>query len=157
MSNYIYGPMGGILRKENGATIPPDPRNADYQAFLASKETPDPYVAPAPTVAQSLATAIAAGCALQSTSTPALNGTYAITGPLWEDLKDEAQYIQTYGVFSAGQTALDWLLPNGGTVAFSSPAELLAVVRGLGDYLTTLKLAGMQPTWTAPAQPKVIA
>jgi hypothetical protein len=157
MSDYAYTAGGTITRKADGAIIPADLRNADYQTFLASKETPDAYVAPPPSVAQSLAAAIAAGCALQSTATPALDATYAIAGPLWNDLKDEAQYIQTFGAFSAGQTAIAWLLPKGGTVTFATTAQLLAVVRGLGDYLTALKLAAMQPNWTAPAQPSVIA
>jgi hypothetical protein len=42
-----------ILRAEDGASIPPDPANTDYQAFLAWVEAgnmPDPatQVAPAP-------------------------------------------------------------------------------------------------------------
>ena len=42
-----------ILRAEDGASIPPDPANTDYQAFLAWVEAgnmpdPAPQVAPAP-------------------------------------------------------------------------------------------------------------
>ena len=42
MGNYKYNGCGGIVRLSDGATIPQDDRNADYQAFLASGETPEP-------------------------------------------------------------------------------------------------------------------
>ncbi len=42
---------GGVLREVDGATIPPDPANADYQTYLAwvaDGNTPDPVVVAAP-------------------------------------------------------------------------------------------------------------
>ncbi|HEY3919463.1 MAG TPA: hypothetical protein VGL83_16865 [Stellaceae bacterium] len=157
MSDYAYNQLGGVIRKIDGAIIPADPRNADYQTFIASGETPNAYIAPAPTVAQSYIAAIVAGCTIASAGTPALNGTYAICGPTWADMKDEAQYIQTFGVFSGNQTSIGWELLGSGAIAFTAPAQLLAVVRSLGDYLTALKIAAKQLTWTAPAQPKAIS
>lgn len=45
-----YTANGGIIRASDGASIPPDPANMDYQAALtavAAGETIAPYVAPA--------------------------------------------------------------------------------------------------------------
>lgn len=47
MAGYQLGDGGAIIRKEDGAIIPADPDNSDYQAFLAWSEfnTPDPVPA----------------------------------------------------------------------------------------------------------------
>lgn len=44
MAGYQLGDGGAIIRKEDGAIIPPDPDNRDYQEFLAwsATNTPDP-------------------------------------------------------------------------------------------------------------------
>lgn len=49
MSSYQLNIEGAVVRKSDSATIPVDLSNPDYLEFLASGETPDPYVAPAPT------------------------------------------------------------------------------------------------------------
>jgi hypothetical protein len=45
MAAYQLGPNGSVIREEDGAQIPPDPANADYQEYLAwvaAGNTPDP-------------------------------------------------------------------------------------------------------------------
>lgn len=49
MADYIYNFLHQIVRKADGAVIPSDPMNADYQTFLASGEMPDPAPSPSPT------------------------------------------------------------------------------------------------------------
>ena len=49
MASYRLTSGNAVIRVSDGATIPDDPRNADwqaYQAWLAVPNTPDPYVAP---------------------------------------------------------------------------------------------------------------
>ena len=43
-----------IIRKSDGACIPFDPRNIDYQEYLAWGGTPDPYIDPTPQVPYSI-------------------------------------------------------------------------------------------------------
>lgn len=49
---YHFTQTGGIVRDSDGAFIPNDPANSDYQTFLvwqADGNSPTAYVAPAPT------------------------------------------------------------------------------------------------------------
>ena len=47
MAGYQLGDGGAIIRKDDGAIIPPDTENRDYQEFLAwsAENTPDPLPA----------------------------------------------------------------------------------------------------------------
>jgi hypothetical protein len=76
-----------VLRLSDGASIPFDPANLDYQEYLAwcaEGNTPDPV--PPPTRAQKVADHLAAGLTITSTKardgtlSDALDGTYGVTG-----------------------------------------------------------------------------
>src|SRR5271169_3063131 len=88
----------GVVRESDGAAIPADARNADwqaYQAWFVGGGTPDP--APTPSAAQQAQTkynaAIAAGVALTSTGSSALNGSYAIDTASQQKIASVALYI----------------------------------------------------------------
>jgi hypothetical protein len=69
--------------RSDGAVIPPDPLNVDwqaYQAWLSAGNVATPV--PPPTLAQQALSMLATGCQIASTSTPALNGTYACNATL---------------------------------------------------------------------------
>lgn len=111
---------------------------------------------PPPTPAQILQAALGAGCALQSRSTPYLDGTYAINGSAWTDMVNEAQYISAFGSFSdASAPPFEWPMPNGSAIAFQTTAQFMAVAQALGQYVTALKKWG--GVGLQPAQPVVIA
>lgn len=50
---YTLTSRPGVIRDSDGAAIPADPRNADwqvYQQWIAAGNTPSPYIAPPPPV-----------------------------------------------------------------------------------------------------------
>lgn len=75
------------------------------------------------------------GVDLKSTATTSLNAVYEISGKEWQDLRDEALYIQTFGSFSGGETSFVWSARNK-QVTFDSTDKFLALVKGLADYYT---------------------
>lgn len=103
---------------------------------------------------------LTAGCAITSTGTAALDATYEIAGPRWSDMLQEAQYISAFSAFSGNPTpsSLVWHARSG-AVTFSSTAQFLAVMRGLGDYLSNWKvwiaggMTGSAPTFGAATIP----
>jgi len=98
---------------------------------------------------------LSAGVPLQSGTNVGLNGTYAIAGRIWEDMKNEAQYINTFGAFSGGAPALVWPVAAG-TVNFATTAAFMSAVRGLADFLSKYKNAA-QGQGAEPAPPVQIA
>jgi hypothetical protein len=57
MSDYQLTSTTSIIRTSDGASIPADPANRDYESYLvwlAVPNTPDPYVAPPPPVPASI-------------------------------------------------------------------------------------------------------
>lgn len=152
----------GILRTSDGAFIPADLRNRDYQAYQAWRalgNTPDPVPAATVDATTTLAAKIAVGIAITSTSTPALNATYAL---------DEVSAGQIYqiGLYAAQMTTF----PSGGTVQpypdasgmphnFSVP-QFIAFLKAVAPLVSNLNSQaqimahGGTPVW--PAQTAVI-
>lgn len=131
----------GVVRESDGASIPPDQANADwraYQSWLGEGNTPDPM--PGPSSAQEFAAAIAAGCAIIFTETPALDGTYPIDPATQVDVQAVALYIVRNGRFPAGQSSLPVPDIEGVPHVFPSTDLYEAYATALGDYVTALKL-----------------
>lgn len=98
------------------------------------------FTAPsAPTAAQQAQAALGAGIVITSTGTPALNATYPTSGPIWEDLKDEAVFIASFAGFSSGASSMAFLLPSGPTITFTATSQLQAVVKAAAMYISALK------------------
>lgn len=138
-SNFIavQSDTGQIGDSWNGTAIVPAPQ-----------PTPPPL-----TPAQQVAALLAAGVAIASASDAALNGTYACSGQDWQDMRDEAQYIQTFGAFSGGLSALSWTKPDSTVTSFSTTAQFLSVVRCIGDFLTGVKQFTAGQISALPKQP----
>ncbi len=118
---------------------------------------PPPVVPSAPTQAQLATAALAAGLAVTSTNTPALNATYPVSGSVWSDLKDEATFIQSFGAFSSGTSSITFVLSSTVSVTFTATSQLQAVVKALGMYITALKVVVATNTGPLPAAAVTIA
>lgn len=112
--------------------------------------------APPPTLAQQAGRMIASGCQISSTSTPALNGTYAADPVSQQHIAAEIVSIMLNGTFTDGTTTIEWLDVSGATHAFTI-AEFKSFATAHAGFVTAcLKVINGQST-TLPAQPSVIA
>jgi len=85
---------------------------------------------------QRMRLALIAGCQVVSKSTAALNGTYAAQGQGWQNMRDVVLYIASYDAFPDGLTSFAWITQDNAPVTFTDPAQLKAVARGIGDWIT---------------------
>jgi hypothetical protein len=85
--------------------------------------------------------AIAAGIVIASTSTPALNGTYALGPSDTANIGDEAQFITIFSEFTNGATAaMTWADASGATHSFSSTSQFMAFAKAVAQYVSALKM-----------------
>ncbi|HZQ01423.1 MAG TPA: hypothetical protein VFB13_17895 [Reyranella sp.] len=154
---YRLAPSG-VVRASDGAFIPADLANADwgrYQAWLAVPNTPDPVPAAAPKDTFNLA--IAAGLAVTSSGTPALNATYALDRDALFNITSEQVYIATKGTFTNGGATRAWLDAAGTPHVFPSVAAFTAFAEAVAQYVDSLNTAlvtaeqGGTPAWPAAA------
>ena len=98
---------------------------------------------PIPTLAQQAAAALGAGLTITSTSTPALNGTYAVASGVpfgREDIGTEAQFISTFSEFTNGTQTLEWPLIDGKTfVTFPNTATFMNFAKAAAQYYAAVK------------------
>ena len=151
---------GGVIREADGAFIPSDPLNSDwqiYQVWLAQGRTPDP--APAVTPAQIAATAfnaaLAAGLTVNWTTSTALNGTYGVSQIDQFNITAETVSILTNNTFTNGQATRGW--PTiAGVYATFTVAQFKAFATAAALYVDELQSAyatasAGQPTTWPPA------
>jgi len=127
---------------------------ASLEAVLAGH---NPAKIPA---SQSYAAALAAGCQIVSTSTPALNGTYALDPQPLSNVTSEQVYIATTGKFTNGQTTRAWADAGGAFHVFPSTAVFTAFAEAIAQYVDSLSaaLATAQTggAWSAPPMPSPV-
>jgi hypothetical protein len=87
---------------------------------------------------------------IASTSTPSLNGIYAIDPASQQKVQAISLYIAVNGKFPAGQSAQAWPDASGAVHLFPSTAEWQAFATAMGDFVATLDLG------QTPAQPVTI-
>jgi hypothetical protein len=75
----------------------------------------------------------AIGVSLTSTATPSVNAVYEVSGQVWQDMRDEALYIQTFGAFPDNASNITWPARDK-EVTFSSTDDFMKVTRALADY-----------------------
>ena len=134
-----------VTRESDGAFIPNDVRNADYQQYLAwlnAGSTPD--AAPAPSAAEAAqatyTAAIAAGLTLTWSISTTLNSTYALDQTTQFNMTAETVSILTSGTFTNGQPMRNWPNAAGAFQSFTL-AQFKALASAIALYLDGLASA----------------
>jgi hypothetical protein len=153
-----------VLRLDDGANIPDDPRNVDWQAYqtwLAAGNVPLP--APGPTSAQqavaTFGALMATGVTIASVATPALNGTYAIDAVMQQRIQAIVDGINSGKGLPHGATTIAWPDTVGARHNFAA-ADFLNFAAAVRDYVFDLLgtesalIQGLAASW--PAQPSPI-
>jgi hypothetical protein len=99
------------------------------------------YTPPAPTpptLAQQAQTALAAPVDITSTSTPSLNGAYAITDIDQAHITAVVTNILLTGSFPGGASTYDWPDASGALHTFPSVAEFKSFATALSAYVAAL-------------------
>lgn len=151
---------GNIIRTSDGAVIPPNLKNVDYEAYqlwLTQGNTPDPYVAPTLTVAQQAANALSAGLIITSTSTPAISGTYPLDTLTQAKIDAIITFILANGTFPEGSATFEWPDTVGALHVFPSIAEFKLWATAIANYVNLLDLYGLGIGTTLPAATVTIA
>lgn len=139
MAAYRLTSGSTVIRESDGAFIPDDPGNRDwqtYQAWLKAGNTADPV--PSATLAQQAAVMLAAGLAVTSTGTPALDGTYAADPQTQSDLMAEVLSLAVNSAFTNGTASLGWPDIYGAYHTFNA-TQFKALATALGAFAGALK------------------
>lgn len=113
-------------------------------------------VAPTPTLAQQAGSLLGSGLTIASTSTPALDGTYATTSDSQQHIQAEVTAILLNGTFADGSTSLAWLDVAGDSHTFDV-AQFKAFATAVAAFVSgCLRCVNGQST-TLPSASATIA
>lgn len=113
---------------------------------------------PPPTPAQQAAAALAAGWQVQSVSTPAINGTYAMDPTSQQKIAALSLFIQVNNAFPAGMTTYAYPDINGTFHIFPTTALYQEFATAAANFVALLEmLAFGAPGAAIPAQPTTIS
>ena len=157
----MYMLTSGIeIIRSDGAIVPNDPRNSDwqaYQAWLAAGNTPDPPPAPTPAQAAQAryGAATAAGLTVNWSASTSLNGVYAVDPQTQFNIGAEQVSILARSKFANGRTTRNWPDSSGAFRVFTI-AQFAALAEAIGQYVDNLATAlttasaGQATTWPSP-------
>jgi hypothetical protein len=137
-----------------------DPKNVLLGDGVVTVRTGSDYTAPAtPTPTSEAASALAAGLTITSSSTPAVNGVYAVDSNAQSRFTQVMSYVSSFGVFPKSAATLPWLLADGTTVvAIPSIAVFKAIAQAVADYAYSVdEYANRAPGSSLPIADMAIA
>lgn len=151
---------GGVQRTSDGAFIPEDAANIDWQGYLAwvaLGNTADPL--PGPTPDDLYAVKLAAGIQIVSSGTSALNGTYSLADDEKQNITGILVQIGVGLGLPGGQSTIPLADINGDPHSFTVEA-LKNLSKAMADYAyalsTTRSLLNASQPADWPAQPVTI-
>lgn len=118
---------------------------------LAPYVVPPVVPSPGAALAAEAGAAFAAGLAITSTGTPALNGTYAIDPATQAHIQAEVISILLNSTFADGSTTVVWPDMAGNTHTFGSIAEFKQFAAAVAAYVAALFKVGNGTLTTLPA------
>ncbi len=153
--NYEYDSTSNSLVQRTA----PLTHTAYYKMASADPSTWNDIIA-ADAAQTAYAAAIAAGCQIVSTATPALNGTYSITETSEIKIIGASTRIMKYGAFPGGASSLTWLDINNAPHTFTNITDFMNFADAVATYISELNAAlgaGLAGgAWVAPALPITI-
>ena len=143
-----------IVRDEDGAFIPTDPDNVDYQDYLAWVEagnTPNPHVPPTPTKRQEADAWLAGGLTIQFTSSTTLSSTYPVVEPHNHNINSIATSLAYDGnTFPNGGNAIE-IIDMAGEVHLFDKNGFKLLQRAIRDFSHNTNLYAMGVTTSLPS------
>lgn len=128
------------------------------QGWLYSNGTfSAPPAPPAPTLAQDAEAALNNGLAITSTSTPALNATYAVDPTSQQFIEGVAENIKIEGTFPGGAETMEWPVISGSPVTFPNTTDFINFAEAASAYITGLMDATNGISTTLPTASATIA
>ena len=112
---------------------------------------------PGPTIEERAAAAIAAGVAITSLSTPALNGIYPCHEGAQAKVAAVSLYIKTNGRFPGGVTQFPWLDVDGAIHLFPTNDQFQQAATAIADYVALIDFAAIGHAADLPAPPAPIS
>lgn len=95
---------------------------------------------PPPTLSQQMQAALSAGLTINSTSTPALNGVYAVDQNAEFNIASVINYITVNGVFPGKAAVYPWADMAGNFHVLPNVAVFKAMATAIADYVSQWKL-----------------
>lgn len=129
-STYFIDMFGGLVRATDNATIPPDPKNADYRAYLAwvaAGNAATPYSGPSPSAPTCQLWQLQAVCAAPPSS-------LGFTPPTWAAITAAVAALNNPAVTAFFAHGTNQIPSNSTTIAAIagtagiSPSDLQALV-----------------------------
>ncbi len=108
--------------------------DATYEAWLAAGNQPTKIDTDANLQAVIYQSGVL-GLSVTSTSTPALNGVFAVSDISQSDINAVATYIEINGTFPQGQSVTYWAQKNGTVIEFPNVAVFKAFATAVADYV----------------------